>query len=203
MSTLLVLGAGGHGRVVADAALRQGGWHEVSATDRDGACCSGELLPGVRLGVLEVMLPQASAVHIAIGNAQSRETEARAIGMERLAAVVHPDATLSPHAQLGAGCFLAARAVVAPRANLGACVIVNHGAVVDHDVQVGDFCHIAPNAALGGDVRLGKRVLVGSGASVLPGVSICDDAVIGAGSVVLADIAEPGAYAGSPARRIR
>ena len=203
MSTLLVLGAGGHGCVVADAALRAGLWHELSATDRDAARCSGELLPGVRLGGVASALPLATAVHIAIGNALSRECEAKAVGAERLATVIHPDATLSAHAQVGAGCFLAARSVVAPRATLGTCVIVNHGAVVDHDAEVGDYSHVAPNATLGGGVRVGKRVLVGAGTSVLPGVSICDDAVIGAGSVVNANISEPGVYAGAPARRIR
>ena len=203
MSTLLVLGAGGHGRVVADAAMRAGVWRELSATDRDAARCSGELLPGVRLGADASALSLATAVHIAIGNAQARESEARAIGAERLATVIHPDSTLSRFAQVGAGSFLAARSVVAPRATLGICVIVNHGAVVDHDVRVGDFCHIAPGATLGGGVHVGRRVLIGAGASVLPGVRICDDAVIGAGSVVAADISESGVYAGAPARSLR
>ena len=203
MPTLLVLGAGGHGRVVADAALRVGGWREVNATDRNAALCSGELLPGVQLTCADAALSTAAAVHIAIGSAQAREAESRAVGADRLVSVVHPDATVSPYALLTPGCFIAARAVIAPRASLGACVLVNHGAVVDHDVAVGDFCHVAPNATLGGAVRLGRRVLVGAGASVLPGLRICHDATIGAGAVVDADIAEPGVYAGVPARRIR
>jgi sugar O-acyltransferase (sialic acid O-acetyltransferase NeuD family) len=203
LSTLLVLGAGGHGRVVADAALREGRWRAVSATDRDAARCSGELLPGVPVAPLALALPAACAVHVAIGDAQAREAETQAVGRQRLATVIHPDASVSIYSQIGAGCFVAARSVIAPHARLGISVIVNHGAVVDHDVQVDDFCHIAPNATLGGNVRLGKRVLVGSGASVLPGVSICDDATIGAGTVVHASITGPGVYAGVPARRVR
>jgi sugar O-acyltransferase (sialic acid O-acetyltransferase NeuD family) len=203
LATLLVLGAGGHGRVVADAALREGRWREVSATDRDAARCAGELLPRVPLSSPHQALPGATAVHIAIGNAQARQAEAQAVGEQRLATVVHPDASVSGHAQIGAGCFLAARSVIAPKARLGLSVIVNHGAVVDHDVEIGDFCHIAPNATLGGNVRVGKRVLVGAGASVLPGLSICDDVTIGAGSVVNASITVTGVYAGVPVRRIR
>ena len=203
MSTLLVLGAGGHGRVVADAALRSGRWLEVSATDRDAARCSRELLPGVHVTAPGVALPAATAVHIAIGNAQARQAETESVGAHRLATVIHPDASVSDHAQIGAGCFVAARSVIAPQARLGMGVIVNHGAVVDHDVEVGDFCHIAPNATLGGNVSVGKRVLVGAGASVLPGLSICDDATIGAGSVVNASITGTGVYAGVPARRVR
>lgn len=152
---------------------------------------------------LDIALPAAVAVHIAIGNARARQAETQAVGARRLASVIHPDASVSVHAEIGAGCFLAARSVVAPRARLGIGVIVNHGAVVDHDVEVGDFCHIAPNATLGGDVRLGKRVVIGAGASVLPGLKICDDATIGAGSVVNAGITQVGVYAGLPARKVR
>lgn len=203
MSTLLVLGAGGHGRVVADAALRDGRWREVSATDRNPARCSRDLLPGVHVALPAVALPAATAVHIAVGNAQARQAETESVGAQRLTTVIHPDASVSASAQIGAGCFVAARSVVAPQARLGIGVIVNHGAVVDHDVEVGDFCHIAPNATLGGDVRLGKRVVIGAGASVLPGLKICDDATIGAGSVVNAGITQVGVYAGLPARKVR
>jgi UDP-3-O-[3-hydroxymyristoyl] glucosamine N-acyltransferase len=102
-----------------------------------------------------------------------------------------------------AGCFVAAQAVVAPRARLGTAVIVNHGAVVDHDVEVGGYSHIAPLAALSGDVRIGQRVLVGTGARVLPGVRVADDVVIGAGAVVRDSVEHAGVYAGVPARRVR
>lgn len=203
MSTLLVLGAGGHGRVVCDAALRAARWSSVSATDRDPARCSGELLPGVLLALPGPALATAVAVHLAIGNARSREAECQAVDAHRLVTVVHPDASVSAFAWLNAGCFVAARAVVAPGARLGIAVIVNHGAIVDHDVAVGDFSHIAPGATLGGSVRVGCRVLVGAGATVLPDISICDDAVIGAGAVVDANVVEPGVHAGVPARRIR
>lgn len=203
MSTLLVLGAGGHGRVVADAALRDGRWREVSATDRNPARCSCDLLPGVHVALPAVALPAATAVHIAVGNAQARQAETESVGAQRLTTVIHPDASVSAYALIGAGCFVAARSVVAPQARLGIGVIVNHGAVIDHDVEVGDFCHIAPNATLGGNVLVGNRVLVGSGASILPGLSICDDVTVGAGSVVIASITAVGVYAGVPARRVR
>ncbi len=202
MSTLLVLGAGGHGRVVCDAVLRAGDWDEVRATDRDPARCAGQLLPAVPLLAPGPALASAAAIHIAIGNALAREAETAAVGAHRLVTVVHPDATVSPHALLGRGCFVAARAVIAPLASLGTGVIVNHGAVIDHDATVGEFSHIAPNATLGGGVRVGRRVLVGGGAVVLPGLRICDDVTIGAGAVVAAAITEPGIYAGVPARRV-
>jgi sugar O-acyltransferase (sialic acid O-acetyltransferase NeuD family) len=203
VATLLILGAGGHGRVVADTAMAQGLWSAIGATDRNAARCEGELLPGVPLLLPEVALRHAEMIHVAIGDAQGRRTEAQACGVARLATVVHPRAAASPHARLGAGCLLAAQSVVAPGARLGLCVIVNHGAVVDHDCEVGDFGHVAPMAALGGGVHLGECVLIGAGVSVLPGLSICAGTVIGAGSVVRRNIVQAGVYAGVPARRIK
>lgn len=202
-ASLLILGAGGHGRVVADAAVRQAAWLGVSATDRDPARCSGELLPGIALHPAPLAWGVAGPVHIAIGDNTARLAAAAQVGMACLASVIHPMASVSAHARMGAGCFVAAQAVVGPNAQLGIGVIVNHGAVVDHDVSVGDFSHIAPGAVLGGGVRIGPGVLVGAGASVLPGVAICADAVVGAGSVVRESLAQPGVYAGVPARKIK
>lgn len=202
-SQLVILGAGGHGRVVADAALAEGAFADVLASDRDPQRCRGELLAGVRI----VPLPEAQglpcALHVAIGSGAAREREAASFGARVLATITHPRAVVSPHAQVGAGSFIAAQAVVAPGARLGTAVIVNHGAVVDHDVQVGDFTHVAPLAAIGGGARIGRHVLVGAGACVLPGVSVCDGVTLGAGAVVPQPITQPGVYAGVPARRIQ
>ncbi|MGV3570246.1 MAG: NeuD/PglB/VioB family sugar acetyltransferase [Ramlibacter sp.] len=201
---LVILGAGGHGRVVADAAVLGGSWSRVVATDRDPARCSGELLPGVALLPLDAALALAAAVfHVAIGANAARERETRALGVRPLATIVHPSASMSRHAQAEAGCFVAAQAVVAPGARLAAGVIVNHGAVVDHDAVVGAFSHVAPRATVGGHARVGAGVLLGAGASVLPGLSICDAAIVGAGAVVCAAIEGPGVYAGVPVRRLR
>jgi sugar O-acyltransferase (sialic acid O-acetyltransferase NeuD family) len=199
--TLLIFGGGGHGRVVADAALLAALWQRVIATDRDPARCHGELLPGIGLLPAHQALQAASSVHVAIGDADSRAREVAALSEQQLTTIVHPRASVSAYARVKEGCFIAAQAVVAPSARLGVATIVNHGAVVDHDVAVGDFTHIAPGVTLGGGVSIGNFVLVGSGACVLPGLRVADRVVIGAGSVVCDDITEPGTYAGTPARR--
>lgn len=199
---LLIFGAGGHGRVVADAA-RASGTTGLLASDRNPALCQGELLPGIPLHRPDAPAPaQATSVHVAIGHNAARERESQALGPQRLRTVCHPAASVSPFAQLGAGSFVAAQAVVAPGARLGLGVIVNHGAVVDHDCRVGDFAHIAPGAVLGGGVRIGNRVLLGAGAVVQPGLTVVADAVIGSGTVVCQNIDTPGTYVGVPARRI-
>ena len=201
-SPLLIFGAGGHGRVVADAALLAHRWSSVVVSDRKLPVNQMELLLSVCLLEVEAALALNPSVHIAIGNNHFRQKEAAAFGHERLASVVHPAAMVSVFSNLGSGCFVAAGAVIGPLAQLGMGVIVNHGAVVDHDVEVGAFSHIAPNAALGGHVKLGQRVLIGSGATVLPSVEIGDDVIVGAGAVVNANLLEPGTYAGIPARKI-
>lgn len=204
--SLLLFGAGGHARVVADAALCSGQWGVLRVSDRNDEVCVGELLAGVAMVTLSGLLgtPEpAGAFHVSIGANLSRQKEARALGMERLATVVHPKASVSPHALVAAGCFIAAQSVLSPGAQLGMGVIVNHAAVVDHDVRVGAFSHIAPGAVLGGAAQIGARVLIGAGAVVLPGVVVCDDAVIGAGAVVNADVLTKGTWAGVPARRLK
>ena len=200
---LLLFGAGGHARVVADAAQRGGEWEWLVASDRDPACCQGMLLPGVPL-----LLPQDAAswgglVHVSIGDNKAREREAHALGLARLVSVLHPAATRATTASVDAGCFVAAGVVLGPLSRLGVGVIVNHGAVVDHDCEVGDFSHVAPRAVLGGGVHLGRRVMLGAGAVVLPGVRVANDVVVGAGAVVHRNLEAPGTYAGLPARRLR
>jgi sugar O-acyltransferase (sialic acid O-acetyltransferase NeuD family) len=202
VSRLLIVGAGGHGRVVADAALCTGLWSEIVASDRDPLRTAGLLIPGVILMPIAGAAGGRVAVHVAVGNAADREKEAMAFAAA-LATVVHPKAAVSGHTQVSAGCFIAAQAVIAPNARLGRCVIVNHGAVIDHDATVGDYSHIGPLSALGGGARIGRRVLVGAGARVLPGVSVADDALVGAGAVVCDDLPEAGTYVGVPARRIK
>ena len=199
---LLIFGAGGHGRVLVDAALLMHRWSRIVVSDRKLPDNQSELLTGI--GLLTVTAAQAldPSVHVAIGNNQFRQREAGAWGHERLVSVVHPAAVISVFSNMGAGCFVAAGAVIGPSAQLGMGVIVNHGAVVDHDAEIGLFSHIAPNASLGGHVKLGQRVLVGSGAVVLPSIVIGDDVTVGAGSVVNANLLESGTYAGIPARKI-
>lgn len=200
--TLVIFGAGGHGRVLVDAALLSHQWSAIVVSDRKLPENQSELLPGIRL--LNAVAAHAlnPSVHVAIGNNTDRQKEAGAWGHDRLVSVVHPAAVVSVFCSLGAGCFVAAGAVVGPSAQVNMGVIINHGAVVDHDVQVGAFSHIAANASLGGHVKLGKRVLIGSGAVVLPSKVIGNDVVVGAGAVVTSDLRERGVYAGIPARKI-
>jgi sugar O-acyltransferase (sialic acid O-acetyltransferase NeuD family) len=206
---LLIAGAGGHARVVVDAARRavlQGAENHLQPAliVDDNPALHGTNLLGVE--VISSVLFEGNgtfAFHVAIGNNATRERKFAALaGQLAPASIVHPHASVSESAFLGDGSFIAAQAVIGPLAMLGIGCIINHGAIVDHDCVVGNFCHIAPNATLAGNVRLGQRVLVGAGANVLPGVFIGDDCVVGAGAVVLRDIESGSIQAGVPARAI-
>ena len=198
-----LIGAGGHGRVVADALIR-GGVDPEAIHGRDAR--TGLTMLGRDVATPELALAMREvSFHVAVGSSAVRQRlflEAIGRGGDPRT-VIHPAAIVASNSTLGAGSFVAAAAVIAPLVVVGVAAIVNHGAIVDHDVVLGDFCHVAPNATLGGAVSVGRCVLIGSGATVLPGVSIADGTTIGAGAVVLADIKDAGgSWVGNPARKL-
>ena len=208
MSTemLLVIGAGGHAKVVIDA-LQTGNNSSIhiALADDDPTLSDTKIL-----GIPVVMTAGASQqsgqhFHIAIGSNRIRERKAQECLAKQMiyANVLHPGAFIALSATVKAGCFVAAGAIVGPDAVLGDGCIINHGAVVDHDCCLSDYCHIAPNATLGGNVKVGACSFIGAGANVLPGVVIAADCVVGAGAVVLHDLPEGTKYVGVPARRIK
>lgn len=205
LEKLLVIGAGGQGKVVIDAVRKGKLPFDLAAADDDEGK-RGQALLGLAIAVpVQVALASSGAFHVAIGNNRIRERVTLELASRGLPnpAIAHPMAAIADSARIGAGSFIAAQAVVGPDAAVAHGCIVNHGAVIDHDCQLGAFSHVAPGATLAGAVRLGARVLVGAGANILPGVSIGDDCVIGAGAVVVNDIEAGGVYVGVPARRVK
>jgi len=202
---LVLLGAGGHAKVVYDAVLATKLATQVSVRDDDSA------LRGTRFLDLRVETPIAALgelplyVHIAIGDNRARAALAARLSAagRRLVTVIHSAAVLSPHAKVESGAFIAAGALIAPGAEVGESAIINHYAVVDHDCTVGQHAHVAPNATLGGGVRVGEGALIGAGAVLLPGISVGDWATVGAGAVVTRSVADGETVYGVPARRKR
>ncbi len=197
---LLVLGAGGHGLVVAEGA-RSAGWNVLGFRDDLKE-------PGTRvgdwevIGSLRVSIPPHVAVIVGIGDNRTRErisTEMAERGTP-LATVIHPSAIISPSAHIGDGVFVGPRALIHTEAAVGWGAIVNSAAVVEHHNRIGCFSHVASGAVLAGGVAIGDRVLMGANATVKPGLHITSDCVIGAGSAVVRNIAQPGTYVGVPAR---
>jgi len=201
---LLVLGAGGHGAVVAEAAAAQAQFASIAFLDpahSAGSVCRGFPVAGAGLDRSRFS-PTEWHVVVAIGEASLRmriQAEAVASGYEA-AVIIHPSAVVSPSAKMGRGSVGLAGSVVQAGALIGEGVIVNNHASVDHGCVVGAFSHIAPGAVLGGDVRVGERTLIGTGASVRNGVSIGDDIIVGTGAAVVSNLHAGGVYVGVPAR---
>ncbi|MGB7739642.1 MAG: acetyltransferase [Steroidobacteraceae bacterium] len=203
MRKLAVLGASGHGKVVADAALAAGWAEVVFYDDRWPALQSVADWPVV--GDSRLLLAQASSadgVIVGIGDCRVRSEKQAlfvAAGVQ-LARIVHPRAWVSSRAVLGAGSVVMAGGIVNIGAVLGAGCIVNTGATVDHDCVLGVAVHVAPGANLSGQVTIGDCSWIGVGACVREGVRIGDGVMVGAGAVVVADVADGLTVVGSPAR---
>ena len=201
---LVLIGAGGHCKVVIDALLAAGNSCDTIEVRDQDQLRSQTMLLGIPVKCFETISGlEGPRFHIAIGmNAIRRQFS---LEVERkgddLVNVIHPDAGVSRFSTLGKGVFLAACSRIGPAASIGDGVIVNHHAVVDHDCRVGEYSHIAPGVILGGGVGIGRGVLVGSGAVVLPGISIGDGTVIGAGAVVTRNVGDNEVWVGTPARK--
>lgn len=197
MIDLLLIGAGGHARVVLAALL------DVRVGLVDVVRPVGTIVDGaVVLGGDDIMASHAGPAHVAIGdNARRRAVIGRA-GPRTWRAIVSSHAIALGAIEIGEGTFVGARAVLQPGARIGRHVIVNTGAIVEHDATIGDFAHIAPGSILAGGVSIGEGALVGAGAVVLPGISIGTDVVVGAGAVVVADLPDGVTVVGNPARQV-
>lgn len=200
--SLLVLGCGGHGRVVADAAL-DCGYDEIAFLDdaEQARRPAGARVLGPFAAASELVAEWPAAI-VAIGDGGVRMRLFDTL--RRLAFqtpnIVHPSAVVSRGATLGDGVFVAAGAVINVGARIGDAVIVNTGARIDHDCAIGAGSHIAPGATLSGSVVVGERVWLGTGCSVRQGVTIGGGALVGVGAAVVTDLAAGKTYAGVPAR---
>ena len=200
---VLVIGAGGHAKVVIEAA-RAAGHHVVGLIAPDPV--GTRVLGAAVLGDDDILarLHAGGLVEAVVALGDNRRRDAMQAVLQSLGyalpPIVHPTAWLSPSARLGAGTVVLQQAAISAEAMIGCGVIINSAAVVEHDAEIGDFAHVAPGVALAGRVRIGARSLVGVGSAVRPGVAIGADVVVGAGSVVVADVADGLTVVGCPAR---
>ena len=203
MRRLALLGAGGHGKVVADAAL-SAGWSGVEFFDdcwpqRDR---NGHWPIVGNQAALMAQLSAFDGVLVAIGDCAVRWEKQQALQAAgaRLVTVVHPAAAVSRHAVLGPGTVVMAGAVVNIDAVVGAAGIINTGATVDHDCQLSEAVHICPGVHLSGAVRVGHGSWIGVGAAVKQGMVIGAGVMVGAGAVVVGPVADGQTVVGNPAR---
>ena len=208
-SRLLVIGAGGHARVVLSIARHQGGWDIAGVLDRKAPADPNNL---ERIGDTPVigsfddaekfLASGVREIALAVG-----DNDERAALFDRFAALGfafpvlrHPTAIVEDDVKLGNGCVICAGVILGIGVVLGQNVIVNTGAILDHESTVGNHAHVAPGCRIAGRVRIGELAFVGIGTCVREKITCGARTVIGAGSVVVKDM-PPGVVAfGSPAR---
>lgn len=204
---LIIIGAGGHGRVCAEIAARCG--YTVTGFCHP-ALALGEWINGVPVIAEDderLLAEWTDDTHlfVALGNNARRAEvgeQAQQQGIE-LATLIDPSAIVSATATVGAGSVLMATVVINANTRIGTSCILNTACTIDHDGDLANGVQIGPGVHAAGDTGFGERALVGAGASLIPGVRVGYEAVVGAGAVVTADVADGVTVAGVPAKPIR
>lgn len=209
MKPLLVLGCGGHGKVVADAAIASGRRVLGFADDAErwrGATLLG--LPVLAIGrdeTLALCRREEAEVVLAIGDNRIRARVFEELARKglTLGTVRHPSAVVAGSVTVGPGTVIFASVVVNPDARIGQNVILNTGVRLDHDNVIGDHAHLSPGATLGGTVTVGEGTHLGVGVSVRNNVSIGAWSIVGVGAAVVGPIPGGVVAYGVPARVVR
>ena len=201
--SVVIIGASGHGKVIADIIVNSD--DKVLGFLDDADNVQGKKIIGFPvLGkIADYDNYRDCEFVIAIGNPYIREKIAIELPV-RWYTAIHPTAVISSlDVEIGEGTVIMANAVVNPSAKIGKHCIINTGAIVEHDNILEDYVHLSPNVTLAGIVKVGKSTHIGAGSCTKQVLNIASNCVIGAGSVIVKDITESGTYVGVPARKIK
>jgi sugar O-acyltransferase (sialic acid O-acetyltransferase NeuD family) len=203
---VIIVGAGGHGKVVLDILRAQGVHKIVGFVDADaslaGSTVSGMAVIGPVNQLPKLRQQKVRGAIIAIGDNRVRMQYAgllREQGFELINAI-HPSASVSSTARLGVNVVVAAQAAISTEARIEDSVIINTGAIVDHECVIGEGVHICPGVHLAGRVQVRSGAFVGIGANVIQCLLIGQNAIVGAGAVVISDVPDDVTAVGVPAR---
>lgn len=205
MEKLAILGASGHGKVVADIALSCG-WQQIIFFDDAWPECriNGVWQVEGNIDTLLSRLAEFNGVIVGIGDNQTRLEKTKFLQLKgaNLTTLIHPSAVVSSFSSLGLGSVVMPQAAINIDSKLGLACIINTGATVDHDCILEDGVHLSPGANLAGGVRVQENSWLGIGSAVCPGVSIGVNVIVGAGAVVIRELASDLTVVGVPARTL-
>lgn len=201
---LLIIGASGHGKVVADIAIKMNRWKTIAFLDDNETIktCMGLEIVGKTNDSFKYK--DEADFFIAIGNNMIRERIQKKLEQDGLSVVVliHPNAVIGADVEIDKGTVIMAGAVINSSTKIEKGCIINTSSSIDHDNFIENYVHISPGVNLAGTVKVGRRTWIGIGSSVSNNISITENCKIGAGAVVVRDINEPGTYVGVPVRRL-
>ena len=198
---LVIFGAGGHGKVIADIALKNGYADICFLDDHSTGAVMGLPVVGTCEDALKMDDGNTDFI-IGIGSNATRKIIAKKYAVN-FVTLVHPSAQIGTDVSIGKGSVVMANAVVNVCSTIGEHCIINTGAIVEHDNIMKDYVHISPGSALGGTVCVGEGTHIGIGAIIKNNIDICNDVVVGAGAVVVKHIKNSGVYIGVPARKMK
>ncbi|OOE00239.1 acetyltransferase [Anoxybacillus kestanbolensis] len=205
MDPIVVIGEGGHSKVVQDLISSSECYQIIAILDDkyEEMVEKNGILYGPISSVHDVLARDGCAkIVIAIGNNHVRARIAQRVRIddEKFATLIHPSAVISPSACIGSGTVIMPNCVVNAAAKIGSHVIINTGAIIEHDNYVGDYAHISPNVTLTGNVTIEEGAHIGASATVIPGIKVGKWSIVGAGSVVIRDIPDFKKAVGCPTR---
>lgn len=200
MKQLVIIGASGHGKVVADIAEKCGYKNIFFLDDNDTKdSCNGYCI----VGKTREFVDFDCDFFVAIGNSKIRKKiQCQLKNADKsIVTLIHPNAIISEDVKIGIGTVVMAGAVINPSTKIGEGCIINTCASIDHDNSIGDYVHISVGAHTAGNVNIGNNTWLGIGAIISNNLSICEDSTIGAGAVVVKNIIDKGIYKGVPAMK--
>ena len=202
---VVIIGAGGHGKVIADIIIKSGdnllGFLDDNIPVGTKIIKNYKTLGKIRECTFLQQYNRKLYFAIAIGDNYIRKNIYERYTLNYYTAI-HPSSVIGMEVTIGDGTVIMANACISPNTKIGKCCIVNTGAIIEHDNEIGNYVHVSPNATLCGTVNVGDFTHIGAGATIKNNINITEDCIIGAGAVVVKDILEKGTYVGVPARRI-
>ena len=201
---LIIIGASGHGKVIADIALKMNKWKSIMFLDDDENIKSSMGIDVVGKSADAYRYIKNYDIFIAIGNNATREKIQEKLEAEgaSIPVLIHPMAVIGEQVEFGSGTAVMAGAIINCCTTIGKGCIINTGATIDHDNFIEDYVHISPGVHTAGTVKIGKGTWLGVGSKVSNNLNITSGCKVGAGAVVVKDITEAGTYVGVPARRV-
>lgn len=209
VNEVLIIGAGGHCRVVLSILRFYRNFNVIGIADRDskniGEEISGSVIKYLWNDFTEIYEKGTRYTVIAIGDNNERKeifSRLSSIGFE-IPTIIHPSAIIEKDAVLGNGCVICMGVKIGTQVTIGKNGIVYTGSIIDHEAKIGDHVFLAPGCNIAGRVTIGDSSFVGIGSTIKEKIIVGDKAVIGAGSVVISDISDNTTVAGVPAKTIR